>query len=85
MAHALNGHGPIWFYNFDYRGKNTYGDRFALTTDNINFNWGVCHCDDLLYLFKSPHYFEDIVDMDKDLSEIMVSMWTDFAIFRWVN
>lgn len=32
--------GQIWLYNFNYRGKDSYGDYFATTKDDINFKWG---------------------------------------------
>ncbi|KAH0809612.1 hypothetical protein GEV33_013180 [Tenebrio molitor] len=81
ILQSQKGHTPIWMYNFDYRGQYSYGDQFAATTDDINFNWGVSHCDDLLYLFKSPALFPDLAkESDLKMSEALVTMWTNFAI-----
>jgi juvenile-hormone esterase len=81
ILQSQKGHTPIWMYNFDYRGQYSYGDQFAATTNDINFNWGVSHCDDLLYLFKSPALFPDLAkESDLKMSEALVTMWTNFAI-----
>lgn len=41
LLHATNGHKPIWFYNFNYRGAYTYADYFANTSsDDTNYKWG---------------------------------------------
>ncbi|NP_001180223.1 juvenile hormone esterase precursor [Tribolium castaneum] len=76
------GHKPIWMYNFNYKGQYSYGDKFAATDKNVNFTWGVSHCDDLLYLFKSPGLFANLQkDNDILMSKTMVSFWTNFAIY----
>ncbi|KAF2893771.1 hypothetical protein ILUMI_12400, partial [Ignelater luminosus] len=81
LLHAWKGLNDVWFYNFNYRGEYTYGDLYAATTENINFTWGVCHTDDLLYLFTSPKLFPPLKsEKDVQMSEIMIQMWTDFAI-----
>ena len=81
LLHSLKGHWPIYFYKFEYRGAYSYGDFFATTKENIDYNWGASHCDDLLYLFRSPALFPDLQPNSSDLtvSRIMVQMWTDFA------
>lgn len=40
LVQADRGNSPIWLYNFGYRGQHSYGDYFAITTDDINFKWG---------------------------------------------
>lgn len=40
LLHAWSGHSTVWFYNFNYRGEYTYGDHFAGTSNEIDFNWG---------------------------------------------
>lgn len=82
LIHAAMGHQPIWFYNFAYKGQYSYGDYFAKTSDDINFNWGTSHCDDLLYLFKTPAIFPSLSDPnDLKMSETMVTLWTNFATY----
>lgn len=81
LMHAWRGHSPVWFYNFAYRGEYSYEDHFAATQETINFNWGVSHCDDLLYLFPSKKFFKPLkAANDIRMSKIMVQMWTNFAI-----
>ncbi|KAF2893773.1 hypothetical protein ILUMI_12402 [Ignelater luminosus] len=81
LLHAWKGLNDVWFYNFNYRGEYSYGDVYAATKENINFTWGVCHTDDLLYLFTSPKLFTPLKSKkDLQMSEIMIQMWTDFAI-----
>lgn len=41
MLHSAKQHLPIWLYNFAYKGQYTYGDLFAATNTNIDFNWGI--------------------------------------------
>ncbi|KAF2888376.1 hypothetical protein ILUMI_17796 [Ignelater luminosus] len=82
LLHAKNGHNPIWFYNFAYRGRYSYGDLFAATEEKISFAWGVSHCDDLLYLFPSSKLFEPLKSKnDLLMSKIMIHLWTNFAIY----
>jgi hypothetical protein len=42
---------------------------------------GVCHCDDLIYLFQLPLLFPDLPlgHPDLQISEILIQLWTDFA------
>ncbi|XP_017772304.1 PREDICTED: venom carboxylesterase-6-like [Nicrophorus vespilloides] len=74
---------PIWLYNFNYRGKFTYGDVFAATNENIDFQWGVCHCDELLYLFTTSDYFPPLLEEDLKMSKLLVKLWTNFAKFGY--
>ncbi|KAF5277750.1 hypothetical protein FQR65_LT03730 [Abscondita terminalis] len=81
LLHAWRGHSPVWFYNFAYKGEYSYENHFAATQETINFNWGVSHCDDLLYLFPSKKLFKPLESAnDIRMSKIMVQMWTNFAI-----
>ncbi|CAH0557021.1 unnamed protein product [Brassicogethes aeneus] len=81
MLHSAMGHSPIWHYNFNYKGQYTFGDLFAATNETVNFDWGVSHCDELLYIFRSPALFPDITDpTDSTMIDIMTEFWTNFAI-----
>ncbi|CAH0557020.1 unnamed protein product [Brassicogethes aeneus] len=80
LYHKYHGHDKIWFYNFNYKGENSYGDAFAATNETLNYSWGVSHCDELIYLFKSPALFSNELNTnDKQCSEDLITMWTNFA------
>ncbi|XP_046736182.1 juvenile hormone esterase-like [Diprion similis] len=77
FATAVN---PQYFYNFDYRGalssSYTYGD----TTTN----YGVPHGEELIYLFPETARFSSFnktrSKKDYKMVNIMVDLWTSFAI-----
>ncbi|XP_044248910.2 uncharacterized protein [Drosophila takahashii] len=48
---------PVYLYSFNYRGPLSYAT--AYTSANVTGKYGVVHCDDLLYLFRSPLLFPD--------------------------
>ncbi|XP_026837124.1 venom carboxylesterase-6 isoform X1 [Drosophila erecta] len=48
---------PVYVYSFNYRGPLSYAS--AYTAANVARKYGVVHCDDLLYLFRSPLLFPD--------------------------
>ncbi|KAJ8972498.1 hypothetical protein NQ317_012715 [Molorchus minor] len=82
LFHNFQGHNDIWFYNFNYSGQYSYGDIFAATKEDIDYEWGVSHCDDLLYLFKSPAIFQELKKTnDKIMKDTMIELWTNFAIY----
>nr|CAD7404517.1 unnamed protein product [Timema cristinae] len=68
---------PVYYYYFDYRGTKSFSELFSgLTTD-----FGVCHADELQYLFPSDRVFPGLVPSQKDIeiTDKMITMWTDFA------
>nr|QIK02095.1 juvenile hormone esterase [Holotrichia parallela] len=82
--HKRMGHKHIFVYNFDYKGKYSYGDLFAATPNEVDYEWGVSHCDDLLYLLYSPGRFSkyQLPDLDLKVSEYMVSLFLNFITYR---
>ncbi|KAH8327058.1 hypothetical protein KR074_001377 [Drosophila pseudoananassae] len=48
---------PVFLYSFNYRGPLSYAS--AYTIADVSGKYGVVHCDDLLYLFRSPLLFPD--------------------------
>ncbi|EDW33334.1 GL20599 [Drosophila persimilis] len=48
---------PLYLYSFNYRGLLSYAS--AYTSANVSGKYGVVHCDDLLYLFRTPLIFPD--------------------------
>ncbi|KAJ8954409.1 hypothetical protein NQ318_011083 [Aromia moschata] len=80
LFHSIQGQENLWFYYFNYSGQYSYGNAFAATDNNINYDWGVSHCDDLLYLFKTPAIFPEFKKTnDKLMIEVMTELWTNFA------
>lgn len=74
-----------YFYSFEYRG--TFSKTSVIMKNNINL--GVTHADELIYLFPSdPTYFgyPELVmsDADQQMIDIMVDLWTSFAINGYV-
>ncbi|XP_060534951.1 juvenile hormone esterase-like [Cylas formicarius] len=81
MLQASKATKPIYLYNLDYRGRYTYGDYFAATDEDIDFEWGASHCDELLYLFSSDDLFPKLTGQDVVLSEKMVALWSNFVTY----
>ncbi|XP_019876460.2 juvenile hormone esterase-like [Aethina tumida] len=80
LYHKYFNHKDIWFYNFDYKGTFSYGEPFAGTNETFPYQWGVSHCDELVYLFKSPALFnKNLYGHDLRMSESLVWFWTNFA------
>ncbi|XP_046752297.1 juvenile hormone esterase-like [Diprion similis] len=76
-ATAVN---PQYLYNFDYRGELSYSYKYAGTT----VNYGVSHTDDLIYIFPVTLAFRSFNETrskkDFEMVDIMVGLWTSFAI-----
>ncbi|KAH8337976.1 hypothetical protein KR067_012395 [Drosophila pandora] len=51
------GSNPVFLYSFNYRGPLSYASAYTLA--DVSGKYGVVHCDDLLYLFRSPLLFPD--------------------------
>ncbi|XP_046752295.1 esterase E4-like [Diprion similis] len=76
-ATAVN---PQYFYNFDYRGILSYSFNWSGTTTN----YGVAHGDDVIYIFPNTLAFSSFNETrskkDFEMVDIMVELWTSFAI-----
>ncbi|XP_017783906.1 PREDICTED: venom carboxylesterase-6-like [Nicrophorus vespilloides] len=72
---------PLYYYLFAYRGAKSMSAVFG---DKIN-DHGVCHADDLLYLFPLEDTFfngeKQTVD-DKAMTKMLSKLWTNFAIHK---
>lgn len=73
----------FYVYSFEYRGT------FSFTSNALrkNSNIGVCHTDELTYLFPSePRTFGlensnlNLSSTDEIMIDTMVDLWTSFAI-----
>lgn len=75
--HQNAGHRDLFLYHFNYRGVYSFTPVFGNTTKNF----GVSHCDDLIYLFRLSILFPDWPSGHPDLqvSEMLVELWTNFA------
>lgn len=68
-----------FLYKFNYKGAASLVD---LLSPQGNANLGVCHADDLLYLFpivQNVIPFRKMSAEDKQMQKLMVTMWTNFA------
>ncbi|XP_041563311.1 uncharacterized protein LOC108141260 [Drosophila elegans] len=78
LCHSSN---PVYLYSFNYRGPLSYAS--AYTSANVSGKYGVVHCDDLLYLFRSPLIFPDFVRNSTEAKVIhsFVDYFVHFAKF----
>lgn len=68
----------VYYYLFGYRGSETFTTLYKSTEDD--YDYGTCHCDDLLYLFNFdifPNYKPK--NGDETMNKIMTSLWINFA------
>ncbi|KAF2885851.1 hypothetical protein ILUMI_20324 [Ignelater luminosus] len=75
--HAKYSKQPIYYYLFGYKGSSSFCD---LITDDSE-EYGVCHSDDLLYLFNLDLFFPDSkpTESDKKVTDFMTTLWANFA------
>ncbi|KAJ8871578.1 hypothetical protein PR048_027904 [Dryococelus australis] len=68
---------PVYYYYFTYRGTKSFSELFS----GINTDFGVCHADELQYLFPSNRVFPDLVPSEEDnkIADILITTWTNFA------
>ena len=88
----------VFYYRFDHVGSLSAADILEsslldtlkviggrlLGLDNVTRGLGVCHADDLFYLFK-PHLmpFNFLgTEEDESMSRFMVDLWANFATFH---
>jgi len=94
VARWLAGHGrPVYKYYFTYKGSLSFADfvfsgpwSMVKTVFRclLHISWGpskgAAHVDDLVYLFQiTPFLGGLITESDKEMSNSMVTWWTNFA------
>ncbi|XP_058835764.1 glutactin-like [Topomyia yanbarensis] len=68
-----------YLYTFDYEGEHTrFG--YGQNTSHYPYEGGVHHSNENIYLFPSPVEVAKLNDPDTRMSEMMVDLWTSFAI-----
>ncbi|XP_055621102.1 juvenile hormone esterase-like [Toxorhynchites rutilus septentrionalis] len=68
---------PVSIYKFSFKGPHSYSFYYTFTPQDF----GVVHCDELIYLFRSPALFEDFPPASKEaaMSRELVQFFIDFA------
>ncbi|PSN39205.1 Venom carboxylesterase-6 [Blattella germanica] len=68
---------PIYYYYFTYRGHHSFSELFGDPTRDF----GVCHADELIYLFPSQRVFANYTPSkeEEEMADVLISMWTNFA------
>ncbi|XP_058832047.1 juvenile hormone esterase-like [Topomyia yanbarensis] len=69
---------PVSIYKFSFKGRYSYSFYYTFTHQD----YGVVHCDDLIYLFRAPALFQDFPRKSKEarMSHNLVEFFIDFAI-----
>ncbi|XP_053687329.1 juvenile hormone esterase-like [Sabethes cyaneus] len=69
---------PVSVYKFSFKGRYSYSFIYTFTHQD----YGVVHCDDLIYLFRAPLLFPDFPPDSKEarMSNSLVNFFIDFAI-----
>uniref|UniRef100_A0A1Q3FSN1 Carboxylic ester hydrolase n=1 Tax=Culex tarsalis TaxID=7177 RepID=A0A1Q3FSN1_CULTA len=69
---------PVSIYKFSFKGPYSYSFLYTFTHQDF----GVVHCDELIYLFRSPALFPDFPPKSKEarMSHHFVKFFIDFAI-----
>ncbi|XP_023948588.1 juvenile hormone esterase [Bicyclus anynana] len=66
---------PVYLYQLDYRGANSFSQIFG---DPVG-DYGVCHADELMYLFPIHFLNNPFTEEDNKIIDLMVTLWTNFA------
>lgn len=75
---------PIYYYLFGHRGPSSFTEIFG----DKEKDYGVCHADELQYLFPlAESLFPDKpqTPQDKKIAEIMTTLWVNFALTGYVT
>ncbi|KAF2902810.1 hypothetical protein ILUMI_03375 [Ignelater luminosus] len=68
---------PVYYYLFGYRGSETHSKFYG----DPSHNYGVCHSDELLYLFKLKQSFPNYQPnkTDKKMEDVLITLWANFV------
>jgi len=75
--HSKHSSQPVYYYLFGYRGTESHSKLFG----DAGHNYGVCHADELLYLFTLTTLFPNYKpsESDQKMTEVLTSLWANFA------
>ncbi|XP_046811153.1 juvenile hormone esterase-like isoform X1 [Lucilia cuprina] len=73
---------PIYLYSFNYSGPYSYSTLYTGGLSSLDY--GVVHCDDLIYLFRSPLLFPDFPKDSRHAKvlQLFVGNFVHFAKYR---
>ncbi|XP_059062290.1 juvenile hormone esterase-like [Achroia grisella] len=66
---------PVFLYHLTYKAVNSFSQIFGYG----NQDTGVCHADDLMYLFPIHFLSKEPSTNDVEMSKLIITMWTNFA------
>lgn len=66
---------PVYLYELTYKASTS----FTVIFGDPEENGCVCHADDLLHLFPIT-FHSDPTAKDLEISKLIITMWTNFAI-----
>ncbi|KAM7344399.1 uncharacterized protein ACRADG_011135 [Cochliomyia hominivorax] len=69
---------PVYMYEFNYQGPYTYANFYAGNITKLDY--GVVHCDDLIYMFRAPLLFKDF-DINSNDAKVIKYFTDDFITF----
>ncbi|XP_038216933.1 venom carboxylesterase-6-like [Zerene cesonia] len=65
----------VYLYELAHRAANSFSQIFG----DPNGDYGVCHADDLMHLFPIHFLSKPASAQDEEISELMLTLWTNFA------
>ncbi|XP_053666504.1 juvenile hormone esterase-like [Anopheles marshallii] len=79
-ANHTRSNAPIYLYKFNYKGPHSYSSLLAPDNDPPQ-DFGIVHCDDLIYIFRAPILFPDFSrnSPDAKVTKKMTKLLVDFA------
>lgn len=75
IAHLQSLSSPVFYYYFNYKGSISFSHIFGSTKEDF----GVCHCDELLYLFPMGDFKKTYSKQDLKMVDILTTLWYNFA------
>ncbi|KAJ0183834.1 hypothetical protein K1T71_000257 [Dendrolimus kikuchii] len=66
---------PVYLYELAYRATNSFSQIFGDPEED----YGVCHADELMHLFPIHFLTKEFSSKDVEISELIVTLWTNFA------
>ncbi|XP_014273015.1 esterase FE4 [Halyomorpha halys] len=73
--HASLYSSPVYMYRFSYMGENSLS-----LVEGGSKELGVCHADDVLYVFSREGLSTQETEADRQVSRDMVNLWVSFAV-----